>query len=171
MPDDAVTLAGVKRSIERSLLVAAALIAGYVGGSWAARAKTPAQEQPTKLAGGVSDKVPPGYRAVVVPVSCSEAELVRSGDRVDVVATFDRSDSSSIKEARAETFLQNVLALAVQAPRSDQNCGAVVLALNPYESQFAFLAMDRKKIHVSIRPRGDVEIRPMEIISFRKLFR
>ncbi|NNN06949.1 MAG: hypothetical protein HKL90_13715 [Elusimicrobia bacterium] len=123
------------------------------------------------MTSGVSDKVPPGYRAIVMPLSCGEAEIIRPGDRVDVDVTFDHSEISSIKEPRAATLLQNVLALEVQEPKTNQGCGAVVLLLNPVESRFAFLAMDHKKLHLSLRSRGDAEVRPMEIIEFRKLFR
>ena len=47
----------------------------------------------------------------------------------------------------------------------------VSLALNPNEAQYLALALKQGDPTVIMRGLGDVEIHPMEMASFRKLFR
>ena len=48
---------------------------------------------------------------------------------------------------------------------------AVYVALNPNEAQYLSLAMKQGEITTILRGLGDIEMHPMEMASFRKLFR
>ncbi len=71
---------------------------------------TKGQVTPKGTAFGLSGLVPPGLRAVAVEVDpvVGVAGLLKAGDRVDVIATFQVGD-----EVMARTILQDVLLLAL----------------------------------------------------------
>ena len=139
---------------------------------------------------GLSVKVPPGYRGAILPVDNELMKLVKPGDRVDVLVTFD-AQFQDRKEKVTATILQNVLVLGVganlgqgkdartaqsqekmdnaQAAFSER--GTLSLALNPMEAQYLALSTKLGDTTVVVRGMGDVEMHPMEMASFRKLFR
>jgi Flp pilus assembly protein CpaB len=112
-------------------------------------------------------KVPPGYRATVVPADKAEFLFIKPGDRLDMLVTFDAQMKDNSKEKVTASILQNVLVL-------DTVCKggvyAVVLALNPNEAQYAMLSLGYQ-VHFTIRGKGDTEMHPMEIASFRRLIK
>ena len=112
-------------------------------------------------------KVPPGYRATVVQADKAEFLFIKPGDRLDMLVTFDAQMRDGSKEKVTASILQNVLVL--DAVRKDGIC-AVVLALNPNEAQYAMLSY-AYQIHFTIRGKGDTELHPMEIASFKRLIR
>ncbi len=139
---------------------------------------------------GLSVKIPPGYRGAVVPVDGDLLKLIKPGDRVDVLVTFDALMADNRKEKVTATILQNVLVLGVggnlgqgmtakdagDKDKSDQASafserGILSCALNPNEAQYLSLAMKQGEVTVILRGLGDVEMHPMEMASFRKLFR
>ncbi|MBI4056685.1 MAG: Flp pilus assembly protein CpaB [Elusimicrobia bacterium] len=140
---------------------------------------------------GLSVKVPPGYRGSVLSVDHEFLQLIKPGDRVDILVTFDALMADSRKEKVTATILQNVLVLGVginlgqgmsasqaQAKKgTEQNLdafsekGVLSLALNPNEAQYLALATKQGEPTVVVRGLGDVEMHPMEMASFRKLFR
>ena len=140
---------------------------------------------------GLSVKIPPGYRGAVVGVESDLLKLIKPGDRIDVLVTFDALMADNRKEKVTATILQNVLVLGVggnlgqgqtakqfgETESSDkQNAafaekGIVSVALNPNEAQYLALAMKQGEITVILRGLGDIEMHPMEMASFRKLFR
>ena len=136
---------------------------------------------------GLSLKVPPGYRGAVVPVEPDLLKLVKPGDRVDVLLTFDALMSDNRKEKVTATLLQNVLVLGVggnlgQGAGAGENGekdrrenafserGMMSVALNPNEVQYLALALRQGEIMVSLRNPGDVDMHPMPMASLRKLF-
>jgi pilus assembly protein CpaB len=140
---------------------------------------------------GLSVKIPPGYRGAMLPIEPEMKVLIKPGDRVDVLVTFDAMMNDGRKEKVTATILQNVLIIAVgtnlgQGMNAKQFKGmaaqeektaafsekaTVSLALNPNEAQYLALALKQGEPTVIMRGLGDVEMHPMEMASFRKLFR
>lgn len=140
---------------------------------------------------GLSVKIPPGYRGAVVPVENALLKLIKPGDRIDILVTFDALMADNRKEKVTATILQNVLILGVGSDlgqgmtakqfgdksKTDAQTaafaekGILSVALNPNEAQYLSLAMKQGDIVVILRGLGDVEMHPMEMASFRKLFR
>jgi pilus assembly protein CpaB len=140
---------------------------------------------------GLSVKIPPGYRGATLPIDQEMKLLIKPGDRVDVLVTFDALMNDGRKEKVTATILQNVLVIAVGTnlgqgmnAKQFQAMGAkeektaafsekasVSLALNPNEAQYLALAIKQGDTTVIMRGLGDQEMHPMEMASFRKLFR
>ena len=140
---------------------------------------------------GLSVKIPPGYRGAILGIEPELKALIKPGDRVDVLVTFDAVMADNRKEKVTATILQNVLVIAVgtnmgQGMNAKQFKGAgdkeekaaafseksmISLALNPNEAQYLALAMKQGDTTVVMRGLGDVEMHPMEMASFRKLFK
>ena len=140
---------------------------------------------------GLSVKIPPGYRGAIVPVDPEFKALIKPSDRVDILVTFDAQMADNRKEKVTATILQNVLVIAVgtnmgqglnakQAKalgeKEDKTAAfteksVISVALNPNEAQYLSLAMKQGETTVVMRGIGDVEMHPMEMASFRKLFK
>ncbi|MBI5211116.1 MAG: hypothetical protein HY927_14185 [Elusimicrobia bacterium] len=117
-----------------------------------------------------SGKIPKGYRAASVAVREYELLAVRPGDRVDVLVTFE-ANMADRKEKVTATILQNVVVLGVDLSGELRGVGVVHLLVNPNEAQYAALSAYQAEMDIVLRGEGDEEMRPMEMASFRKLFR
>ena len=143
------------RDAARALAAAGMLAAGTAGRGLAA------EPAPT---------LPAGFRAFTVPLQSYQLQPVKPGVRIDMMVSFEAKTKEG-KEWVTATILQNVLVLDVQTSPSQQD-GLIVLALNPNEMQYAALAIDAgHKVRIGARPPGDELMKPMEMASFRKLFR
>ena len=140
---------------------------------------------------GLSVKVPPGYRGCVLPLDNDLLRLVKPGDRVDILVTFDAMMGDNRKEKVTATILQNVLVLGVgsnlgqgmtgqqaKAKEKAETADAAFsdkmglsLALNPNEAQYLALSLKQGEVSVVVRGLGDVELHPMEIASFKRLIK
>jgi pilus assembly protein CpaB len=143
---------------------------------------------------GLSVKIPPGYRGAMLPIEGDMKPLIKPGDRVDVLVTFEAvMKDSGQKEKVTATILQNVLVIAVgtnlgqgmnaaqfktataaeDKTASFAERASISLALNPTEAQYLALAIKQSggDVTVVLRGLGDVEMHPMEMASFRKLFK
>lgn len=140
---------------------------------------------------GLSVKIPPGYRGAILAIDNEMKALIKPGDRVDVLVTFDALMNDGRKEKVTATILQNVLVIAVgtnlgqgMSAKQFKDLGnkeeksaafsekaTIGLALNPNEAQYLALAMKQGEPTVIMRGLGDIEMHPMEMASFRKLFR
>ena len=140
---------------------------------------------------GLSVKIPPGYRGAILPIDQEMKVLIKPGARVDVLVTFDAMMNDGRKEKVTATILQNVLVIAVGTnlgqgmsakqfktlgDKDDKTAAfsekaSVSLALNPNEAQYLALAVKTGDTAVIMRGLGDGEMHPMEMASFRKLFR
>lgn len=108
-----------------------------------------------------------GYRSVTLPVAAHQLANIKAGDRIDLMVTFEATMAKGQKEMVTATILQYVKVLS-----ADKGAGLLELALYPNEAQYAVLAEDdHKTIWVERRREGDVELKPLEMASFRKLFR
>lgn len=114
----------------------------------------------------------PGYRGVSLSVPGSQALFLRSGEKVDMLVTFDAVMGAGTKEKVTATILQNVLVVKVHKPESAGGSGVVQLLCNPNEAQYVALSLvQSRNINLVRRAPGDIELHPMEIASFRKLFK
>ena len=138
---------------------------------------------------GLSVKVPLGQRGITLPVDNDLIKLVKPGDRVDLLVTFDAAMADGRKEKVTVTLLQNVLVLGVgqnlgQGMASGQatsqakaqaesfsDKGSLSLAMNPVETQYLALGQKQGEITPTVRALGDWELHPIEMASFRKLFK
>lgn len=141
---------------------------------------------------GLSVRVPPGYRGAMLSIEPEMRALIKPGDRVDVLVTFEALMNDGHKEKVTATILQNILVIAVgnnlgqgmtaQSGKSAQTLedkassamgdrAAISLALNPTEAQYLALAVQTGNPAVVLRGQGDVEMHPMDMASFRKLFK
>ncbi|MDD2806111.1 MAG: hypothetical protein PHV33_11190 [Elusimicrobiales bacterium] len=117
-------------------------------------------------------RVLPGYRGVSLGLSGSQALFLQKGDRVDMLVTFEAIMSGDMKEKVTATILQNVLVTGVKKPANAGETGVVQLLCNPNEAQYAALSLAQgSNINLVRRAPGDLEMRPMEIASFRKLIK
>ena len=140
---------------------------------------------------GLSVKVPPGYRGCVLPLDNDLLRLIKPGDRIDILVTFEAVMGDNRKERVTATILQNVLVLGVganlgqglssaQAKAKDKEEAGdqsfsdkmgLSLALNPNEAQYLALSIKQGDVAVVVRGLGDVELHPMEIASFKRLIK
>ncbi len=140
---------------------------------------------------GLSVKIPPGYRGAILPINPAMRDLIKPGDHVDVLVTFNAKMADGHKEKVTATILQNLMVLAVgdnmgqglnakqsKALNSQQSQlsslsdkASVSVALNPDEAQYLALSMKEGRVTVILRGLGDLEMHPMEMASFRKLFK
>lgn len=140
---------------------------------------------------GLSVKVPPGYRGCVLPLENDLLRLIKPGDRVDILVTFEAVMGDNRKERVTATILQNVLVLGVgsnlgqglsiaqaknkakdeSADQSFSDKMGMSLALNPNEAQYLALSVKQGDVAVVVRGLGDVELHPMEIASFKRLIK
>ncbi len=140
---------------------------------------------------GLSVKVSPGLRGAILPVKNELLKLVKPGDRIDILVTFDAVTVENKKDRVTATILQNILVLGVgtnlgqgltnlmakqkQAQEAEASAfseeGALSLSLNPMEAQYLALSMKQGDITVAVRGLGDLEMHPMEMASFRKFFK
>ncbi len=116
-------------------------------------------------------EVPPGYRGASIDISTSKMGSIRPGDRIDVLVTFDAIMANNSKEKVTATILQNVLVLDVLRGANSEDTGAIKMALNPVEAQYNALSLYQGNVDVVRRDPGDTEMHPMEIASFKKLFK
>lgn len=113
-----------------------------------------------------------GYRGVSLVVPGSQVMFLSPGDRVDMLVTFDALLEGDRKEKVTATILQNVTVVEVDKPATPDGIGVVHLMLNPNEAQYAALSLVQAgSISLSRRAKGDTELSPMEIASFKRLFK
>ncbi len=133
---------------------------------------------------GLSVKIPPGYRGAVLPIDPGMKSLIKPGDRVDVLLTFDAMIEGSRDKATV-TILQNVLVVAVgndmgqgqsagqrkSMNEKDDRSSAlndkalISLALNPNELQYLALMQQKGNTSIGVRGLGDNEMHPIPIAA------
>ena len=139
---------------------------------------------------GISLKVSPNYRAFILEVNNNVTNLVKPGDKVDILLTFEASLKGGTKENMAATILQNISVLGVgsnlgqgldaagKAANAEKEANAAAfsdrsvlsLALTPLEAQYLALAREEGEITIVVRSNGDTKMYPMAVSSFSKLF-
>ena len=113
-----------------------------------------------------------GYRGTALPVPGDQLLYVKKGDRIDLLMTFEAIMTGGVKEMVTATIIQNAVVINVRRPEKTDEMGAIELLLNPVEAQYAALSVAKgKSVNITVRAPGDVEMHPMEMASFRKLFK
>lgn len=138
---------------------------------------------------GLALKVPPGYRAAALGIDAEMRSLVKPGDRVDVLVTFDAMMADGRREKATATILQNILVLAVgrnlgagmtasqfksSSEAEDKTAAfaekaAISLAVNPRELQFLALAGQQGTTSIGLRSPGDDNLHPVPVSLLRQL--
>ncbi|MEX0974513.1 MAG: Flp pilus assembly protein CpaB [Bacillota bacterium] len=104
-------------------------------------------------------KIPPGFRAMTVPVNALSgvAGLLKPGHYVDVLVTYSGPDP--VLDAKAVTLVQNALVLAVgselQKIEGVQVSENVTLALRPSDAQLVAFGESIGRIKLAARPVGE----------------
>lgn len=145
----------------RNAAVALTAVAVLAVAVWSAEA--PAAKSDSRLVSG--------YRGITLPMSGADIAFLKKGDRVDVLVTFDAVMTDKAKDKMTATILQNVLVINVQKPAKLEEKGAVEILVNPNEAQYAALGQKQGDLAITIRAEDDKVMAPMEMASFRKLFR
>jgi Flp pilus assembly protein CpaB len=152
--------------MKKTTAVLVGLFAAFAAGAaWCADddAATVAYRHPTALIAG--------YRAMTLYLSGDQLQFLNKGDHVDALVTFEAKMKDNAKEKVTATILQNILILDVAKPVKPEDKGVVELVLNPNESQYLALSLQQGELRLVRRAEGDTELHPMEMASFRKLFR
>ncbi|MCL6638089.1 MAG: Flp pilus assembly protein CpaB [Firmicutes bacterium] len=124
-----------------------------------------------EAADGLSFMLQPGRRAVTVAVNevSGLAGLVRPGDRVDVLGTFDLQGAVGQEKASITTLLiQNVDVLSIDqstAPAAGNSqdtkkaapAHTITLAVTPEQAQPLVLCSEKGSIRLLLRPAADQE--------------
>ena len=139
---------------------------------------------------GISLRVLPPNRAFILNVDNNISNLIKPNDRVDILLTFDALLKGGSKEKMTATILQGVQVLGVgnnlgqgmdgaardRANQRQADASAFTdkstlsLALSALEAQYLALAQAEGDITIIVRSTGDININPIEISSFTKLF-
>ena len=139
---------------------------------------------------GISLKVQPGNRAYILEVKNQVAKMIKPGDKVDILITFDAQLKNSNKEKMSVTILQNILVLGVGSnlgqgldsaaknknKEDEQNSAAfsdmstLSLSLGLEAPQYLALAEEEGEITVVVRAPGDMNENSVPITSFSSLF-
>lgn len=138
---------------------------------------------------GLAMKVPPGYRAAVLGIDNEMRAMVKPGDRVDVLITFDALMHDGRKEKATATILQNILVIAVGrnlgqgmtagqfklSNEAEEKAAAfsekasISVAVNPRELQFLALATQQGTTTIGLRSPGDTEMHVIDVSLLRQL--
>ncbi|MHC4883765.1 MAG: Flp pilus assembly protein CpaB [Planctomycetota bacterium] len=130
-------------------------------------------QAPIEHSDSAESVVADGMRAVTIPVDMISgvAGLVRTGDRVDVIATFNLTGQGREKRVATSYLLQNVRVVALdnktaRSVRSDRKSNrvyrAVTLELKPEDSLRLINAQEQGSIRLLLRHRSDVTLEPEE---------
>lgn len=146
---------------------------------------------------GLSVRLPEGMRAITLSLDepALSAGLIRPGNFVDVVATFEMANEADEAQVTTQTLIQRASVLAVgediggvkstKETRGGSAAGglfsnvmekspaAVTLALTPQQAQTLSFALDQGRIKLVLRPQWEedqTELPPItaqEIVGFR----
>lgn len=113
-----------------------------------------------------------GYRSMSLTLDSDQTAFTKAGDRIDILVTFEVLIKDERKEKVTATILQNVVVLKVIDSLSQSGKTVLLLMVNPNEAQYLALSIDGKReLRIINRKKGDKVMHPMEMASFRKLFR
>jgi len=140
-------------------------------------AKLPVLEEMVGPGKGFQGVIPEGYRAYTVKVDefSGVAGLLKPGDRVDVVGTFNVRDGSR-REEMSKIILQNVEVKAVgqnfndaDKSMSEKLSRSVTLLVRPYQVESLQLAASNGKLRLALRPPLDEKETATSGITLSKL--
>jgi len=118
--------------------------------------------------------IPTGMRAVSVAVDeqSSVDYMVKAGDYVDVVLTFEINENKKVYTVTA-TILQSVRVIATGSDSSgtskEGSYSAITLALTPEETELLIFAREKGRISFALRPVGDTTKEKIKLASINEL--
>jgi pilus assembly protein CpaB len=138
---------------------------------------------------GLSVRVPPGYRGAVLPIEPAMKSLIKPGDHIDILLTFDAVFANGHHDKATVTILQNVLVVAVgndmgqgmtagqkklQSDKDERMAALsdkalISVALNPNELQYFALMQQRGTTSIAVRGLGDNYMHPFPVVSLETL--
>lgn len=128
------------------------------------------------VAAGLSAKVEKGRRAISIPVNNITAlhGLINTGDRVDVLVTFNARGEQ--KAPGTSTIIQNVPVLAVNGnleggAGSKQELQTVTIMVDPIGAQQIALAIQHGSIQLALRSPDDQDVVPVRTSKLEDLVR
>jgi Flp pilus assembly protein CpaB len=122
------------------------------------------------LAAAVQGRMQENFPALSVPLATDKILGIKTGDRVDVLATIDAAQADgSKKHKRTLTLLQNIQVLDVRRSVCLPGQSVLLLAMNFKQAQYAALAWDTAEVQVLARGAGDTETHVMESASLSQL--
>lgn len=115
------------------------------------------------LSGRPSDLISPGFRGIAVQVDAASTagNLLKPGDRVDVLVYVQKNQSQGIPETKTITFLQDVKVFAVNATinktesEGTLNARTITLELLPEQCELVNMAKQLGQITLSVRSPKD----------------
>ncbi|MFH1714638.1 MAG: Flp pilus assembly protein CpaB [Elusimicrobiota bacterium] len=126
---------------------------------------------------GIAAVTPSNMRAVTLTNINDSVKMIKPGNRVDVVLTFEYDDKDGNSSEVTSTILQNVLVLAVGnqiiggmqislgkdkknvvSAQGLNNIETISLAVSPSDGEKLALASEKGEITFSLRPIGDEQI-------------
>ncbi len=116
------------------------------------------------LARYLSQAVPEGMRAMTIPVDKISAieGLIKPGDRVDILGTFDVPVGNGQRQRVVVTLFKNTRVLAVNRQISTYEvpgaANTITLSLKPTDIELLTYAIDFGSLRLVLRPPGDTDI-------------
>ncbi|HAF96168.1 MAG: hypothetical protein A2X34_09040 [Elusimicrobia bacterium GWC2_51_8] len=118
----------------------------------------------------ISPRLLPGGRALALELPVYQLEGLKRGDFVDLLVTYDNTVAGGGKDTITATIIQGAQVLSVAKPKEGAEKGSARLLLNTVQAQYAALsAVQARDLRLSVRAEGDVEVKPMEVASFKKI--
>jgi hypothetical protein len=117
----------------------------------------------------VSDKVLPNYRAFALQVNAAAAKMVKTGDSVDILFSFETILKNKKTETMAGTLLQNIKVLDAAKVKG---INYIVLQISHVEAEYLALVLENSSLNpvqIILRATGDNQIYPIELTGLSKL--
>jgi pilus assembly protein CpaB len=121
---------------------------------------------------GLASRISPGERAVTIGVDRKSGleSMLRPGNRVDVIATFNFPGEKNRRVSR--TLLQNVTVLATGNDDGAGQYSTVTFQLSPEEAELMAFAEGVAEIKLSLRGNRDVEVKSsIPVVDFSNLMK
>lgn len=129
---------------------------------------------------GLALKVSEGKRAVAIPIDdvSGLAGMLRPGDKIDVLTTFELQSQSTEKSVMTSTIIQDVVILALGQQTDSQGAekkiktqSTATLMVTPEQAQQLVLASERGSIRLLLRSPGDRGINNLPSAKMENLVR
>lgn len=119
----------------------------------------------------IASLIPEGYQAMTIPVVMPQSlvSLVQVGNRVDVLLTYERSDT---REYKSITLMKNVKVIGVSKEAEGATSMYVTIAVNPAGAKTLAYAIKRGVLNLAIRSLSEADQQePETFYTLEKLFR
>ncbi|MDR3243347.1 MAG: Flp pilus assembly protein CpaB [Elusimicrobiota bacterium] len=133
---------------------------------------------------GISYIIPDGYKALAVSFDSDSADIILPGNRVDILASIQYSDSKGKVQESVYIIAQNILVLGVGSdyfgdrraqpnannalggsPQDTANNHVITLSVSAQEAQTIFISQEHGALKYIIRPVGDNAIYDAKVVK------